>query len=87
MTYYVIEKPCPGCGGKGFHQIKAWDVRTFLTSEIDVNCGRCFATGWIEEYRHDGEDGSERPVEIPDPPDTPRTGCGHADIPLPFGTH
>jgi hypothetical protein len=73
MSYGVIEKPCPDCDGQGYTRLRAFDNRTGLTYDLEINCGRCFATGWIEEYGHGGE-GSSDPVEIPDPPDSRGAG-------------
>jgi hypothetical protein len=81
MTYCVVEKPCPDCETQGFQRFKGPGSFFF-----DVNCGRCFATGWLEEYRFtDGDEGSNCPVEIPNPPDTQGAGGRHLNNRVPVG--
>ena len=85
MSYYVIEKPCPDCDGEGFSTFKTLDRELFPVM-LEVNCGRCFTTGWIELYGWwDDGTGSDVAVEVPNPPNPPRTGAGQQRLPVPVG--
>lgn len=79
MNYYVIDKPCPECV-EGVHTLKTVDSAGWPVI-LEVNCGRCFATGWIEEYRHGPGEGSSVAVEVPDRPDPDRAGSGRVPVP------
>ena len=76
----VIDKPCPDCDTAGYQTLSAFDWRTSLTYDIEVGCGRCLSTGWIEEYRHD--DGPPTPVEVPHRPNPHRVGGGAVPLPV-----
>ena len=85
MTYSVVDKPCPDCNGQGYSVLEAWDRVAWATVKLEINCGMCMATGWIEAYKFDDGEGSNTPVEIPDSPNAPRTGSGYADNRVPVG--
>src|ERR1700750_1195351 len=86
-VYCVVEAPCEDCSGQGFTRYQMVNPITMYPTVWDVNCGRCFGTGWLEEYRYiDGEDGSSDTVEIPDPPNPQGTGCGDIDYGITDGT-
>lgn len=85
MGYYVIEKPCPECDGAGYTSTKTLDADLWPVM-LEINCGRCFTTGWIELYGWwNGDEGSSDAVEVPDPPDPALPGAGQQRVPVPVG--